>query len=241
MLQATLNGGLTKADHPAVPVSTQELVRDAKACVHYGANAFHIHPRDAKGRETLNPEIVDDVVNKVKAACGVAVGVTTGAWIEPKVRLRVAQVRRWTSPDYATVNLSEEGSTEVMRALLEAGVGIEAAVWTMEDVHRLEASGLSDRVLRVYVEPFRIPAAGAVSFVNRIHQALDSLGMEAPRLQHGDGAATWTLLRDAVRRGIDTRIGLEDTLRGPDGKATRSNADLVKAAHKICSAPPSKP
>jgi hypothetical protein len=33
----------------------------------------------------------------------------------------------------------------------------------------------------------------------------------APLLQHGDGAATWPLLEDAVRQGLDTRIGLEDT------------------------------
>ena len=31
LLQATLNGSLTKADHPAVPVSVEELARDAVA------------------------------------------------------------------------------------------------------------------------------------------------------------------------------------------------------------------
>jgi hypothetical protein len=43
----------------------------------------------------------------------------------------------------------------------------------------------------------------------------DRLGLEASRLQHGDGDATWVLLSDAIRRGIATRIGLEDTLYEP--------------------------
>jgi hypothetical protein len=32
------------------------------------------------------------------------------------------------APDYTTVNLSEEGATEVMEALIDAGIGIEAGV-----------------------------------------------------------------------------------------------------------------
>jgi uncharacterized protein (DUF849 family) len=38
------------------------------------------------------------------------------------------------------------------------------------------------------------------------------------------------LLTDALRRGLDTRIGLEDTLYEPDGTRTRGNAALVRAA-----------
>jgi len=39
------------------------------------------------------------------------------------------------------VNLSEPGAPEVMKALIQAGVGIEAGVWTVEDAERLAASG----------------------------------------------------------------------------------------------------
>jgi uncharacterized protein (DUF849 family) len=74
--------------------------------------------------------------------------VTTGAWIEPDVIRRVELISRWRQPDYATVNLSEEGSLDVMRALLGAGVGIEAGVWTVADAELLVKSGLADRALR---------------------------------------------------------------------------------------------
>jgi uncharacterized protein (DUF849 family) len=40
-------------------------------------------------------------------------------------------------------------------------------------------------------------------------------------------------VRDAIRRGIDTRIGLEDTVAGPDGDRTDGNEALVGAAREL--------
>jgi uncharacterized protein (DUF849 family) len=40
------------------------------------------------------------------------------------------------------------------------------------------------------------------------------------------------LLADAVRRGISTRIGLEDTLYEPNGERTAGNEALVRAARE---------
>jgi uncharacterized protein (DUF849 family) len=228
LLQAALNGPWTKDDHPAVPLSIDELGRDAAACVAAGAGALHLHPRDADGRERLDAIVVDEVVKRVRVA-GVPVGVSTGAWIEPDLERRVALVGAWTAPDYASVNLAEEGADRIMRALLDAGIGIEAGVWSVEDAERLAATGLAGRVLRVLVEPVDA-GADAVGVVSAIHAALDRLGVAAPRLQHGDGDATWVLLRDAVHRGLDTRIGLEDTRHEPDGARTSGNEALVRAA-----------
>jgi uncharacterized protein (DUF849 family) len=228
LLQAALNGPWTKDDHPGVPLSADELARDAAACVAAGAGAVHVHPRDAAGRECLDADVVDAVVERVRAA-GVPVGVSTGAWIEPDLERRCALVGAWTAPDYASVNLSEEGAEQMMQALLEAGVGIEAGVWSVEDAERLAATGLAGGVLRVLVEPVDA-GARALAVVDEIHAALDRVGVAAPRLQHGDGEATWVLLRDAIRRGIDTRVGLEDTQHQPDGTRTAGNEALVRAA-----------
>ncbi len=234
LIQAALNGDRTKADHVAVPQSVEELVRDSVACVAAGAGAIHLHPRDGEGRERLDAAIVDEVVEKVRDACGVPVGVTTGAWIEPDLRLRLAMIRAWRAPDYSSVNLSEKGSIEVMRALIEAGVGIEAGVWTVEDADTLASSGLADRVTRILVEPGELQVgkriADALALVSDIHAALDRHGIMAPRLQHGDGALTWALISDAFRRGLDTRVGLEDTLEEPNGERMVGNEALVRIA-----------
>lgn len=112
-------------------------------------------------------------------------------------------------------------------------IGIEAGIGSVEDVERLAASGLGAEVTRILVEPAEVPAADAVALVDEIHAALDRLGLSAPRLQHGDGEATWILIADAVARGIDTRVGLEDTLEGPDGVRVAGNEALVCAAREL--------
>jgi len=83
------------------------------------------------------------------------------------------------------------------------------------------------------IEPVDVSATDAVGVVEDIHRALDRLGLTAPRLQHGVGETTWVLLTDAIRRGLDTRIGLEDTLYEPNGTRTTGNEALVRAARTL--------
>lgn len=237
LIQAAANGDLAKADHPGVPVSLDELVRDGVACVAAGARALHLHPRDADGHECLESEVVDAVVAAVRGACDVPVGVSTGAWIEPDLGRRLELVRRWRAPDFASVNVSEAGAEEVAAALLDAGVGIEAGVWTVEDAERIARWPTRDQLTRILVEPVDVGAGDALAIAEAIHEALDRGGLRAPRLQHGDGEATWVLLRDAIRRGLDTRIGFEDTLHGPSGDLASDNAALVRAARDLATSP----
>ena len=233
LLQATLNGPFSKADHQAIPTTLAELVADAVGCAAAGAGAFHVHPRDEHGREQLSADVVNRTAAAIKRATRLPVGVTTGAWIEPDVARRLAGIGAWSEPDYATVNLSEDGAEDVMAALIERGIGVEAGVWTVADAERLAESGLAPQLLRVCIEPVELKAEEALAFVEEIHVALDGRGVTAPRLQHGDGDATWILLRDAVRRHIATRIGLEDTLQMPDGTTASGNTALVKAAMEL--------
>ncbi|MGN6031533.1 MAG: 3-keto-5-aminohexanoate cleavage protein [Thermomicrobiales bacterium] len=234
LIQAALNGRTTRTDHPAAPMTVEDFVRDAGAVAAAGAGAIHLHPRDAAGRETVDPVTVDDLVSRMKAASGLPVGVTTGDWIEPDLELRLAAIRGWTAPDYASVNLSEHGATRVMDALLTAGVGIEAGLATVEDVTILVASGLAARITRILVEPFAAEhdndVAAILATAHAIHAALDRARIAAPRLQHSDGPAAWPLLRDALAHGRETRIGLEDTLVTEDGKRADGNASLVACA-----------
>jgi len=58
-------------------------MRDSSAAVHERARArrvrAHLHPRNRWGEETLDPEVIDATVREVRQACGVPVGVSTGA------------------------------------------------------------------------------------------------------------------------------------------------------------------
>lgn len=233
MLQVALNGGRVKAEHREVPITSAELARDALRCKRVGATQVHLHPRAAGGEETLDPEIVDATVAEVRSVSGLPVGVSTGAWIEPDPGRRAELVSRWTAPAYASVNVHEPGSVAVMTALTGAGIGIEAGVWSAGDAQLLAESGFATTVTRVLVEVHEPSAVGALRRAAQIHDALNTYGIMAPRLQHGVGEGAWILLRDAAERGIDSRVGLEDVLTSPRGGIARDNADLVDEAQAI--------
>lgn len=237
MIQVAMNGDRARTEHPGLPVTIDEFVLDAMECARAGATAFHIHPLDDGGHESLDGGVVNAAVDRIKRATSMPVGVTTGAWIEPDLHRRLEMIASWSSPDYTSVNVGEEGFDEVMRCLVQQGVGIEAGVSNLEDVSRLASSGMAHHALRILVEPYGADLGGseaeALAYVGKLHQSLDAAGITAPRLQHSDGSFTWVVLADALEQGWDTRIGLEDTLYLPDDSLAPGNPALVAHAARI--------
>lgn len=237
LVKACLNGGTTRDSHPAVPQRPEELAADAVAVVRAGAGAIHLHPRDASGAEVLSAGEVLAAVTAVRAAVpGVPVGVTTGLWaVGGDALRRLSLVSGWTGsgkPDFASVNLSEPGAVQLARLLGELGIGVEAGVWTVADAEALGGFGsASGPLVRILIEPQDASPEAAVALAGDIEAALDRHGVSGiPRLHHGYGLATWSVLRAAVTMGRDIRVGLEDTMVMADGSPASGNAALVAAA-----------
>jgi uncharacterized protein (DUF849 family) len=232
LIKVCSNGDRLRGSHPAVPVTPDELAADAAECVRAGAAAFHIHPRDPEGLETLEAEPTAAALQAVRAAVpGVPVGGTTMIGIagdDPERRM--ALVRGWTvKPDFVSLNMEEPGADELARLLIELGVGVEAGVFCVEDAEALAASSFRDSLVRVLVEVDDSDPQRAVEHCWEIEAALDSLGIDAPRLHHAEDVATFAVIDAALERGRDVRIGLEDTLVMADGSPAESNAALVAA------------
>jgi uncharacterized protein (DUF849 family) len=236
LLKAAINGRRTREEHPGIPIAPEEQAREAAAAVAAGAGGIHVHVRGSDGRESLRADDIARAVQRIRAACpGTPLGVSTGAWIVPDASLRIAEVRSWkVLPDFASVNVHEDGAIELMRLLLDLGVGVEAGVWNPPAAQRLRGSGLMHDCLRVLIEPAE--NADPISTLREIEAAL---GQAAPSpLLHGFDATAWQFVGMAAERGYDTRIGLEDTLTLPDGSVAENNAALVAAALEIIARTP---
>ncbi len=235
MLQGCPNG----ARQRGVPLTPVQVADEAAAMVAAGVEELHIHPKDPGGFDSLDPERVAAFVSAVRAAVpGIPVGVTTGAWAEPDPQRRIALVRAWDPgalPDYASVNWHEDGALELARALLDAGVGVEAGLFSATagaDV--LALSGLADRMHRLLAEVVETDPLQTASAARHHFERLGPLARAngRPVLLHGEGLAAWPVLRLAHEYGADQRIGLEDVLVDPDGRSV-SNASLVRSARDI--------
>lgn len=237
-IKVCLNGSRQPGDHPALPVTPQQLAESALGAVAAGAEAIHLHARGGDGAESLRADDVAAAVGAVRRAVpGVSIGVTTGLWItDGDAARRHALVAQWAEidpaqrPDFASVNVPEPGFAELARLLLTAGIGVEAGVWSAADADRVAQTAPDITLLRILVEVQDPPPEDAVSAADSILARLRRHGLGVPLLLHGETDTCWPLVAYAARLGLPTRIGLEDTLTGPDGEPAADNAALVRLA-----------
>jgi uncharacterized protein (DUF849 family) len=236
VLQCCPNGTRPDGVTPALPSTPEEFARDAAAVAALGVRSFHVHPREKDGRESLEPRIVGNTVVAIRrAAPDLEIGVPLARWLEPNAFRRTELAQRWARlprigrPDVIAVSVHERGWETVCETVASLGLGIELGVWTTGDVVQLKQAGIPLNTVRVTVEVTVTDPDSAVEEAVRLLRALQP--MPVPILLHGEEGGAWPVLDYARRQGLDTRIGFEDTLTGPDGvwEAT-GNEELVRFA-----------
>lgn len=94
-----------------MPVTLDELVADATACLAAGAASVHLHPRrPADGLESLAAQVCDPVVAAIRSAApGLEISLSTSQLIAlDGAAGRVEAVRRWRAPpDVVSLNLED--------------------------------------------------------------------------------------------------------------------------------------
>jgi uncharacterized protein (DUF849 family) len=234
LIKAAINGGRTRAEHPGVPVSPAELAADVAECLKAGAGAIHLHIRttsnDDSEKESLEAEDVERTIHAVRAVAPIEqIGISTGAWILPHpARLEAATTWK-ILPGFASVNFSEEGATELAKLLLSRGMEVEAGLCDAGNAQVFLQSGLATRCLRVLLEPQEQELERALEVVNAMEKVLKP-EVDLHLLLHGTEATAWPMLEEAIARGYDVRIGLEDTMVLPDGRIAKDNVELVAEA-----------
>jgi uncharacterized protein (DUF849 family) len=230
-----------------VPVTPEDQVEAVVDCLRAGAGAIHLHIRSTAGdpnyRESLQPIDIARTLAAVRSVSReVQIGVSTGAWIMPDAAARFAAVKAWeVLPDFASVNFGEEGAVELAELLLSRCVGVEAGLGAASDAQILIESGLAQRCIRTLIEPQEQTMESALENVRAIEEVLQSLKGELSLLLHGTEATVWPMMDEAIARGYDIRVGLEDTLVLPDGSAAPGNVELVaEAVRRVSAASSSK-
>ncbi|GFG55819.1 hypothetical protein CQY20_29130 [Mycolicibacterium agri] len=233
-VKACINGARTPDQHPALPVSPQQIADAALAVHRAGAKAVHLHPKTADGVDSLHPDVVGAAVDAARHGVpGLPIGVTTGAWALPDPEQRLRTVEGWrVRPDFASVNWHEDGAEPLAKLLLGMGIGVEAGIFHAEAAEAWAESEVAEHCLRVMVE---LGPDADTTVADDVLSAVMAAGSPASVLLHGVDESCWPLLQHAGARGVQTRIGLEDTLLLPDGSPAPDNAALVSAAIELLS------
>lgn len=228
-------------DHPAIPLTPDELARDAQACVAAGASAMHLHVREADGRHLLDAGAYRDAISAVKEAVGdqLLLQVTSeagGRYSPPEQRSVIEALH----PEYVSIAVREwfgeahevPASGELCRYMASRGTHIQYIVYSPEDLNhfnhlREQGDIVSGPAFLLFVlGRYADPPIADSSLLPRFLQALvagDHWAVCAFGPTEGDCLAL------AAQQGGHTRVGFENNLWRADGQLASSNAERVAA------------
>jgi len=237
LIKIALNGARPKKQNKHIPQSLPDIENEVKLLFENGHKVFHIHCYDKNGNESLNPKDVNNLVSLVKnISPEIQIGISSGDWIEPDLSKRKSCIEGWTNvPDFISVNIIEDDAIEISELLLSRGVKIEAGLNEKKAAEKLVESGLYKDCLRILIEPEPEILKDAIECIDKIEEILNKNAVNVPRLLHGFNSVSWEILREAKRRGYDSRIGMEDTIYLENGEMVNSNLELINYAQKILS------
>ncbi|KMO40431.1 hypothetical protein VQ02_08005 [Methylobacterium variabile] len=257
IITCALTGVLTDPRQHPVPVTPEEMAREARRAFDEGAAVMHVHVRDqGAGRGHLpswDPEVAGAVVAAIRAACpGVVINLTTGV-VGPDIAGPAACLRA-LRPEIAACNA---GSLNYLKARREGG-------WAWPPLLFDNPAEKVAAFLAVMAECGAQPEwecfdTGIVRCVDLYRRAGLHRGRARCNLVMGvesgmpsdpellpillrllpEGARwsvtaigrdeVWPLHQRAAELGGDLRTGLEDTFYLPDGSRADSNGALVRA------------
>ena len=238
------NGGRkTKADHPELPLISDELARTAAECLERGASMIHVHVRDAEGRHCLDPEAYREAIARICEAVGdrLVLQITSeslGRYSPAEQRAAVLK----TNPEAVSLALRElapDAADErdfcvFLGKLKQMRVWPQIIVYTPAEAERLGAmvkQGLIpfDRLAVLY-------ALGRYSLTRTAlpRDLLPFLAPDMPRFHSWSvcafGRRETACVTAGALLGGHVRVGFENNLSLPDGARAGSNAELVGAA-----------
>jgi uncharacterized protein (DUF849 family) len=236
MLQACLNGARSRHDHPQVPQTPEELARDAARAVAQGGAELHVHPRDARGLETLDPDDTAAALIAIRRAVpGIPVGLSTREGIRTDASRGFDKMKAWRLlPDYVSVNLIENDAAQVIDLMLAKGVGVEAGLATAADARNFVTLATAKNCLRILVEiDLEKDVANALALADEMIGIIAQSQIDLPILLHGFDRTMWPLYRKSRQLGVDARLGFEDGLVLPDGTIAADNLAIITAATEL--------
>ena len=232
---------LTPRDHPALPISPDEIARAAAACLEAGAAMIHLHVRDRDGRHTLDAEAYRAAIAAVRRAVAdrLVVQVTSEAVGLYTPEQQMAMVRA-LKPEAVSLSLHEilpDAAAEPAAATFLAWLAKERIrpqyiVYSEADLRRFDE--LAGRGVIPGARHFLLFVLGRHA-EDRTSTPADLLPfLLANRLGH-----SWALCAFGRREtacavaaaafGGHARDGLENNLYLPDGGVAPDNAALVAA------------
>jgi uncharacterized protein (DUF849 family) len=235
----------TPADHENLPITVEALARDAAACRQAGAQAVHLHVRNAEGRHVLDAGLYREATEAVRRSAGpdIVVQVTTEAvgLYGPQEQTALVRELHPEAVSIAVKELIPDPSAEAAAADFYAwargeGIAVQHIVyspdelrWTLDLVRRrVLPDGRLSLIFPLgrYTRDLECDPADLVPLLGILK--------DSGRNEQDDwwvcafGRAETPSLVAAAALGGHCRVGFENSFFNSDGSRARDNAERVR-------------
>jgi uncharacterized protein (DUF849 family) len=254
-LEVALNGAAGRAFQPGIPISPQEIIEQAIACIDEGATIVHLHAYDEAGLPTENAETYAKIITGIRQQRDAIIYPTLA--LSGTIEERLAPLRQLASQGLLEWSVVDPGSVNITHRS-QLGPESEGLVYINPDSHIKAALALAHEqqwrpayaiyepgfarlgsALASQYEGLRSPVYRLMFSDNLLFgtpptpaalefyiQHLSECAPRAPWMVSGLDADIEPIIEQALDSGGHLRVGLEDAPFG----STASNVELVRQA-----------
>lgn len=245
LIMAAPNGARrTKADHAALPVTIEETVEAAKACLLAGAGGLHAHIRDQAGAHVLDAGLYGGLVSQLETSVPeMQIQITTeavGRYSPEEQRALVRDVKPGAVSIAVREMVPDDDEVDAARAFYawarEERIAVQHILYSPEDLVRFFGfvrtsviPGTDHQLLFVlgrYATDQESVPDDLTPFLDTLAAGQGQLSLDWAVCAFGHRETE--CLVEAVRNGGKARIGFENGLWNRDGSLARDNADRVR-------------
>ncbi|MGJ8546031.1 MAG: 3-keto-5-aminohexanoate cleavage protein [Sulfitobacter sp.] len=226
-----------KADHTALPITTGEIVQTAADCVRAGADALHLHVRDAQGEHSLDPgRYLEALAELERVLPELRVQITTEAAGVFDVATQLACVTQ-VRPDWASISLREIARNPALAPKLyglcaEQGTQVQHILYDSDDIALLrdwQAKGIVPDAEPSVIFVLGRYAQGQVSLPGDLVPFTKAMPEARDWMVCAFGPHEHACLYAAAQQGGSLRVGFENSLSDAQENLHADNAASVAA------------
>ena len=231
----------TKADHPALPLTAEQMAQEAKQLVDQQVTVLHLHVRDRDGGHSLDAGIYRDAISAVRKAVGSELIIqVTSESVGIYSRQEQMEMVRSLRPEAVSLALrelcpdedSEAEAAQFYGFLQDEGIWPQHILYTPNEVNRFDR--LRKRGVLGEEQPFCLMVLG--NYAGAIEGSPEELNEKKQMADFNEfpwavccfGGSELQSTLAATAQGGHVRLGFENNIHLSDGTLADSNSALIE-------------
>jgi len=230
----------SKADHPNIPISPDELAIEAEHCMQAGATMIHLHIRDADGKHSIDPKYYRPAIAAIRKRVGdgLIIQATTEAVGQYSAEQQMAMVRE-LKPEAVSLAIrelcpegEEQRAGDFFKWVIENQISAQYILYSVEDIERfiaLHTAGVIPNKcpsILLVLGRYSVDLTSDPKELQPMLEAIKDFTCNWAVCAFGDKEADCMAL--AAQSGGHCRIGFENNMKQADGSIAASNAVLIQ-------------